>query len=143
MRNYIRYIVVLVLIIAGGLLLISVINKFTEPKVSKVDNNAQTEEKDTTKEDNDSNVTLDVEPTDENDKTNESNGDTTEPTEEVTPDADSTEPPVTTTTPEVTQEQTDNITVPNTGTKENIAFIIIGLITIITGITYIKKHANN
>ena len=48
MRNYIRYIVVLVLIIAGGLLLISVINKFTEPEVSKVNNNAKTEEKDTT-----------------------------------------------------------------------------------------------
>lgn len=136
MRNYIRYIVVLVLIIAGALLLISVINKFTEPDVSKVNNNAKTEEKDTTNKDNDSNVTLDVEPTEEKDTTNESNGDTTAPAEEVTPD--STNPSTSTTTPE-----TDNITVPNTGTKENIAFIVIGLITITTGIAYIKKHANN
>ena len=136
MRNYIRYIVVLVLIIAGALLLISVINKFTEPDVSKVNNNAKTEEKDTTKEDNDSNVTLDVEPTEEKDTTNGSNGDTTEPAEEVTPD--SPNPSISTTTPE-----TDNVTVPNTGTKENIAFIVIGLITITTGIAYIKKHSNN
>lgn len=136
MRNYIRYIVVLVLIIAGALLLISVINKFTEPDVSKVNNNAKTEEKDTTKEDNDSNVTLDVEPTEEKDTTNGSNGDTTAPAEEVTPD--SPNPSISTTTPE-----TDNVTVPNTGTKENIAFIVIGLITITTGIAYIKKHANN
>lgn len=136
MRNYIRYIVVLVLIIAGALLLISVINKFTEPDVSKVNNNAKTEEKDTTNKDNDSNVTLDVEPTEEKDTTNGSNGDTTAPAEEVTPD--SPNPSTSTTTPE-----TDNVTVPNTGTKENIAFIVIGLITITTGITYIKKHANN
>ena len=47
MRNYIRYIVVLVLIIAGGLLIISVVNKFTEPDVSKVNNNPATEEKET------------------------------------------------------------------------------------------------
>lgn len=136
MRNYIRYIVVLVLIIAGALLLISVINKFTEPDVSKVNNNAKTEEKDTTNKDNDSNVTLDVEPTEDKDTTNESNGDTTASAEEVTPD--STNPSTSTTTPE-----TDNITVPNTGTKENIAFIVIGLITITAGIAYIKKHANN
>lgn len=136
MRNYIRYIVVLVLIIAGALLLISVINKFTEPDVSKVNNNAKTEEKDTTNKDNDSNVTLDVEPTEEKDTANGSNGDTTAPAEEVTPD--STNPSTSTTTPE-----TDNITVPNTGSKENIAFIVIGLITITTGIAYIKKHANN
>ena len=136
MRNYIRYIVVLVLIIAGALLLISVINKFTEPDVSKVNNNAKTEEKDTTNKDNDSNVTLDVEPTEDKDTTNESNGDTTAPAEEVTPD--SLNPSTSTTTPE-----TDNVTVPNTGTKENIAFIVIGLITITTGIAYIKKHANN
>ena len=136
MRNYIRYIVVLVLIIAGALLLISVINKFTEPDVSKVNNNAKTEEKDTTNKDNDSNVTLDVEPTEEKDTTNGSNGDTTAPAEEATPD--SPNPSISTTTPE-----TDNVTVPNTGTKENIAFIVIGLITITTGIAYIKKHANN
>ena len=135
MRNYIRYIVVLVLIIAGALLLISVINKFTEPDVSKVNNNAKTEEKDTTNKDNDSNVTLDVEPTEDKDTTNESNGDTTAPAEEVTPD--STNPSTSTTTPE-----TDNVTVPNTGTKENIAFIVIGLITITTGIAYIKTHSN-
>lgn len=136
MRNYIRYIVVLVLIIAGALLLISVINKFTEPDVSKVNNNAKTEEKDTTNKDNDSNVTLDVEPTEEKDTTNGSNGDTTAPAEEVTPD--SPNPSISTTMPE-----TDNVTVPNTGTKENIAFIVIGLITITTGIAYIKKHSNN
>ena len=45
MRNYIRYIVILVLIIAGGLLLISVVNKFTEPEKGKVDNSTKTEEK--------------------------------------------------------------------------------------------------
>ena len=42
-----------------------------EPDVSKVNNNAKTEEKDTTNKDNDSNVTLDVEPTEEKDTTNE------------------------------------------------------------------------
>lgn len=140
MRNYIRYIVVLVLIIAGGLLIISVVNKFTEPDVSKVNNNAKTEQKDTTTKDNDSNVTLDVEPKDEQDTASDSKDDSTTPTEEVTPNTDSTttEPSVSTTTP-----NTDNVTVPNTGTKENIVFTVIGLITITTGITYIKKHTNN
>lgn len=132
MRNYIRYIVVLVLIIAGGLLLISVVNKFTEPDISKVNNNIKTEEKDTTPKDNDANVTLDVEPTEDKDITNTT---TTTPKEE-TPNTDSTS----TNTP---QDQADNITVPNTGTKENIAFTIIGLITITIGITYIKKYINN
>ena len=36
MRNYVRYIVLLILIIAGGLLIISVVNKFTEPDVLKL-----------------------------------------------------------------------------------------------------------
>lgn len=131
MRNYIRYIVVLVLIIAGGLLLISVVNKFTEPDISKVNNNIKTEEKDTTPKDNDANVTLDVEPTEDKDITN-----TTTTPKEKTPNTDSTS----TNTP---QDQADNIAVPNTGTKENIAFTIIGLITITIGITYIKKYINN
>lgn len=136
MRNYIRYIVVLVLIIAGALLLISVINKFTEPDVSKV-----TFESLSLFVVSFSSVfallfTLDVEPTEDKDTTNESNGDTTASAEEVTPD--SPNPSISTTTPE-----TDNVTVPNTGTKENIAFIVIGLITITTGIAYIKKHSNN
>lgn len=138
MRNYIRYIVVLVLIIAGGLLLISVINKFTEPDVSKVNNNAKTEEKDTATKDNDSNITLDVETTDEKDTTSESSDNATTSSETVTPDSTDTAPSTSTTTSE-----TDNITVPNTGTKENIVFTVIGLVTITTGIAYIKKHANN
>ena len=46
MRNYIRYIVIIVLIIAFGLLIISVVNKFTEPEdVSKVNNKNQTQQK--------------------------------------------------------------------------------------------------
>ncbi len=124
MRNYIRYIVVLVLIIAGGLLLISVVNKFTEPDVSKVNNNQKTEEKDTVIKDNDANLTLDITQTD--DKKQES-----------------TEQSPSTTQPEQPQNTTDNIIVPNTGTKENVTLVAIGLITIFVTFIYIKKYTNN
>lgn len=124
MRNYIRYIVVLVLIIAGGLLLISVVNKFTEPDVSKVNNNQKTEEKDTVIKDNDANLTLDITQTD--DKKQES-----------------TEQSPSTTQPEQPQNTTDNIIVPNTGTKENVTLVVIGLITIFVTFIYIKKYTNN
>lgn len=124
MRNYIRYIVVLVLIIAGGLLLISVVNKFTEPDVSKVNNNQKTEEKDTVIKDNDANLTLDITQTD--DKKQES-----------------IEQSPSTTQPEQPQNTTDNIIVPNTGTKENVTLVAIGLITIFVTFIYIKKYTNN
>ena len=124
MRNYIRYIVVLVVIIAGGLLLISVVNKFTEPDVSKVNNNQKTEEKDTVIKDNDANLTLDITQTD--DKKQES-----------------TEQSPSTTQPEQPQNTTDNIIVPNTGTKENVTLVAIGLITIFVTFIYIKKYTNN
>ena len=102
MRNYIRYIILLVLIIAGGLLVISVINKFSEPDVSKVDNGAKTEET-TTK---DTKPTLDVD-------TNTNNTTTTN-NEENTDTSDSTSDSNNTTT----NDAIENVTVPNTATGD-------------------------
>lgn len=45
MKNYVRYIILLILIIAFGLLCISIFNKVTEPDVSKINNKNKTEEK--------------------------------------------------------------------------------------------------
>lgn len=131
MRNYIRYIVLLILIIVGGLLIISVINKVTEPDVKKVDNKNKTEEiikeptLDVDKQEENTPKTDEIKPNDNNQTTNNS----------------STNASNSNTNQEVATN--NNVTVPNTGTKENIVFVVIGLITIITGITYIRKHANN
>jgi len=131
MRNYIRYIVLLILIIVGGLLIISVINKVTEPDVKKVYNKNKTEEiikeptLDVDKQEENTQKTDEIKPNDNNQTTNNS----------------STNASNSNTNQEVATN--NNVTVPNTGTKENIVFIVIGLITIITGITYIRKHANN
>ena len=100
MRNYIRYIILLVLIIAGGLLVISVINKFSEPDVSKVDNGAKTEET-TTK---DTKPTLDVDINNTTTTNNEENTDTSDSTS----DSNST----------TTNDAIENVTVPNTATGD-------------------------
>ena len=100
MRNYIRYIILLVLIIAGGLLVISVINKFSEPDVSKVDNGAKTEET-TTK---DTKPTLDVDTNNTTTTNNEENTDTSDSTS----DSNST----------TTNDAIENVTVPNTATDD-------------------------
>lgn len=137
MRNYIRYIVVLVLIIAGGLLIISVVNKFTEPDVSKVNNNPTTEEKETVT-DNNADVTLDVDSNkDENTATEDSSENSTASTDNSSTNSDTT---VETTTP---QDTTDNVVVPNTGTKENLLITTVGVFIISLGIIYIKKKSNN
>ena len=100
MRNYIRYIILLVLIIGGGLLVISVINKFSEPDVSKVDNGAKTEET-TTK---DTKPTLDVDTNNTTTTNNEENTDTSDSTS----DSNST----------TTNDAIENVTVPNTATGD-------------------------
>ena len=100
MRNYISYIILLVLIIDGGLLVISVINKFSEPDVSKVDNGAKTEET-TTK---DTKPTLDVDINNTTTTNNEENTDTSDSTS----DSNST----------TTNDAIENVTVPNTATGD-------------------------
>ena len=136
MRNYIRYIVILVLIIAGGLLIISVVNRFTEPDTSKVDNSAKTEEKET-KDTTD--PTLDVEPTapEEDQSSNESQVEETTPKTDTTTTSDQD-----TQTSDTTTTETDNynITVPDTGTEESIIFSILGLTIITGGIYFIRKN---
>ena len=136
MRNYIRYIVILVLIIAGGLLIISVVNRFTEPDTSKVDNSAKTEEKET-KDTTD--PTLDVEPTapEEDQSSNESQVEETAPKTDTTTTSDQD-----TQTSDTTTTETDNynITVPDTGTEESIIFSILGLTIITGGIYFIRKN---
>lgn len=136
MRNYIRYIVILVLIIAGGLLIISVVNRFTEPDTSKVDNSAKTEEKET-KDITD--PTLDVEPTapEEDQSSNESQVEETAPKTDTTTTSDQD-----TQTSDTTTTETDNynITVPDTGTEESIIFSILGLTIITGGIYFIRKN---
>lgn len=136
MRNYIRYIVILVLIIAGGLLIISVVNRFTEPDTSKVDNSAKTEEKET-KDITD--PTLDVEPTapEEDQSSNESQVEETAPKTDTTTTSDQDTQTSDTTTPETDNY---NITVPDTGTEEPIIFSILGLTIITGGIYFIRKN---
>ena len=136
MRNYIRYIVILVLIIAGGLLIISVVNRFTEPDTSKVDNSAKTEEKET-KDITD--PTLDVEPTapEEDQSSNESQVEETAPKTDTTTTSDQDTQTTDTTTPETDNY---NITVPDTGTEEPIIFSILGLTIITGGIYFIRKN---
>lgn len=144
MRNYIRYIVILVLIIAGGLLIISVVNRFTEPDTSKVDNSAKTEEKETK---DTTNPTLDVEPTapEEDQSSNESQVEETTPETDTTTTSDQDTQTTDTTTPSTdtqTTTETDNynITVPDTGTEESIIFSILGLTIITGGIYFIRKN---
>ena len=144
MRNYIRYIVILVLIIAGGLLIISVVNRFTEPDTSKVDNSTKTEEKET-KDITD--PTLDVEPTapEEDQSSNESQVEETAPKTDTTTTSDQDTQTTDTTTPSTdtqTTPETDNynITVPDTGTEEPIIFSILGLTIITGGIYFIRKN---
>lgn len=96
MRNYIRYIILLVLIIAGGLLVISVINKFSEPDVSKVDNGNKTEE--TTTVDKEKEPTLDV----DSSETDAENSDSSSTSDSNTNNESSIE----------------NVTVPNTATGD-------------------------
>ncbi len=96
MRNYIRYIILLVLIIAGGLLVISVINKFSEPDVSKVDNGNKTEE--TTTVDKEKEPTLDV----DSSETDTENSDSSSTSDSNTNNESSIE----------------NVTVPNTATGD-------------------------
>ena len=136
MRNYIRYIVILVLIIAGGLLIISVVNRFTEPDTSKVDNSAKTEEKET-KDTTD--PTLDVEPTapEEDQSSNESQVEETTPKTDTTTTSDQDTQTSDTTT---TEKDNYNITVPDTGTEEPIIFSILGLTIITGGIYFIRKN---
>ncbi len=123
MRNYIRYIVILILIIAFGLLLISVINKFTEKDVTKVNNkNVQTVEKDDEKDENE-NVTLDV------------NGN--EEKENITIDNNQEEQATTTT------DNISNVDVPNTKSDSNILFTVLGFTIILGGLSYIRKHQSN
>ena len=144
MRNYIRYIVILVLIIAGGLLIISVVNRFTEPDTSKVDNSAKTEEKET-KDTTD--PTLDVEPTapEEDQSSNESQVEETAPKTDTTTTSDQDTQTTDTTTPSTdtqttTEKDNYNITVPDTGTEESIIFSILGLTIITGGIYFIRKN---
>lgn len=138
MRNYIRYIVVLVLIIAGGLLIISVVNKFTEPNVSKVNNNPATEEKETVT-DNNADVTLDVDSNqDESTVTEDPSENSTDSVD--TPSSDDSDTSIETTAP---QETTDNVVVPNTGAKENLLIMVIGMIILSTGMIYIRKQSKN
>ena len=128
MRNYIRYIVILILIIAFGLLLISVINKFTEKDVKKVNNkNVQTVEKDDEKDENE-NVTLDV------------NGN--EEKENITIDNDQEEQ-ASTTTSTTTTDNISNVDVPNTKSDSNILFTVLGFTIILGGLSYIRKHQSN
>ena len=136
MRNYIRYIVILVLIIAGSLLIISVVNRFTEPDTSKVDNSAKTEEKET-KDITD--PTLDVEPTapEEDQSSNESQVEETAPKTDTTTTSDQDTQTSDTTT---TEKDNYNITVPDTGTEESIIFSILGLTIITGGIYFIRKN---
>lgn len=137
MRNYIRYIVVLVLIIAGGLLIISVVNKFTEPDVSKVNNNPVTEEKETVT-DNNADVTLDVDSNqDESTVTEDPSENSTDSVDTPSSDSDTS---IETTAP---QETTDNVVVPNTGAKENLLIMVIGMAILSTGMIYIRKQSKN
>ena len=96
MRNYISYIILLVLIIAGVLVVISVINKFSEPDVSKVDNGNKTEE--TTTVDKEKEPTLDV----DSSETDTENSDSSSTSDSNTNNESSIE----------------NVTVPNTATGD-------------------------
>ena len=119
MRNYIRYIVLLVLIIAGGLLIISVVNKFSEPDVSKVDNSNQAEETTT-----DEKPSLDVDTT----------TDDTQTEDDASTGADSTDS-------SGSSIVTDSVVVPNTAADSSIVFTVLGFSMIIGGVGLVKRRA--
>lgn len=120
MRNYVRYIILLVLIIAGGLLIISVVNKFSEPDVSKVDNKKQTEQ---IRSDEDG-TDLDIDSTD----------DGTSSTDEGASDAS------TLSTDTGIQTGSDSVSVPNTASDHSKLFIVLGFTIIVTGVGFVKKN---
>lgn len=131
MRNYIRYIVLLILIIVGGLLIISVINKVTEPDVKKVDNKNKTEE--IIKE-----PTLDVDKQEEN----------TPKTDEIKPnDNNQTANNSSTNTSNSNTNQevpaNNNVTVPNTKADSSVILTMIGMITLLGTVTLIRKNIKN
>ncbi len=131
MRNYIRYIVLLILIIVGGLLIISVINKVTEPDVKKVDNKNKTEEiikeptLDVDKQEENTPKTDEIKPNDNNQTTNNS----------------STNASNSNTNQEVPAN--NNVTVPNTKADSSVILTMIGMITLLGTVTLIRKNIKN
>lgn len=131
MRNYIRYIVLLILIIVGGLLIISVINKVTEPDVKKVDNKNKTEE--IIKE-----PTLDIDKQEEN----------TQKTDEIKPNdnKENANNSSTNASNSNTQEEVpanNNVTVPNTKADSSVILTVIGIVTLLGTVTLIKRSVKN
>ena len=140
MRNYIRYIVLLVLIIAGGLLIISVVNKFSEPDVSKVDNSNQAEETTTTTDEEpslDVNTTTDDTQTEGDTSTGADSTDSSD-TSTVTEEGSSFD-----TTTSSTVIATDSVVVPNTAADSSIVFTVLGFSMIIGGIGLVKRRTKN
>lgn len=131
MRNYIRYIVLLILIIVGGLLIISVINKVTEPDVKKVDNKNKTEEiikeptLDVDKQEENTPKTDEIKPNDNNQTTNNS----------------STNASNSNTNQEAPAN--NNVTVPNTKADSSVILTMIGMITLLGTVTLIRKNIKN
>ena len=137
MRNYIRYIVLLVLIIAGGLLIISVVNKFSEPDVSKVDNSNQAEETTTTTGDEPS---LDVNTTTDDTQTEDdasTGADSTDSSDSSTVTEEGSSVGTTTSSTDIA---TDSVVVPNTAADSSIVFTVLGFSMIIGGIGLVKRR---
>lgn len=130
MRNYIRYIVLLILIIVGGLLIISVINKVTEPDVKKVDNKNKTEE--IIKE-----PTLDIDKQEEN----------TQKTDEIKPNDNKENANNSSTNASNSNAQevpvNNNVTVPNTKADSSVILTVIGIVTLLGTVTLIKRSVKN
>lgn len=130
MRNYIRYIVLLILIIVGGLLIISVINKVTEPDVKKVDNKNKTEE--IIKE-----PTLDIDKQEEN----------TQKTDEIKPNDNKENANNSSTNASNSNAQevpaNNNVTVPNTKADSSVILTVIGIVTLLGTVTLIKRSVRN
>lgn len=124
MGNYVRYIILLVLIIAGGLLIISVVNKFSEPKVSKVDNNEQVEQ--TIRDEEKVEPSLDID-TDDDQLDDTSNSSSDMSTSTSTTDTNS-------------QSVTDNVDVPDTASKASIVFTFLGISMIVIGMSVVRGN---
>lgn len=138
MRNYIRYIVLLVLIIAGGLLIISVVNKFSEPDVSKVDNSNQAEETTT-----DEKPSLDVNTTTDDTQTEDdasTGADSTDSSDSSTVTEEGSSVGTTTSSTDIA---TDSVVVPNTAADSSIVFTVLGFSMIIGGIGLVKRRTKN
>ena len=136
MRNYIRYIVLLVLIIAGGLLIISVVNKFSEPDVSKVDNSNQAEETTT-----DEKPSLDVDTTTDDTQTEDdasTGADSTDSSDSSTVTEEGSSVDTTTSSTDIA---TDSVVVPNTAADSSIVFTVLGFSMIIGGVGLVKRRA--